>query len=66
MNAGGHATMAAGSIDLGAFGNINNKALLSVIYDTIRKKFFSTAGVDIEKWEVPKKLELMINNSTRN
>jgi nanoRNase/pAp phosphatase (c-di-AMP/oligoRNAs hydrolase) len=66
MNAGGHATMAAGSIDLGTFGNINNQALLKVIFDTIRKKFFSAAGVDIEKWEVPKKLELMINNSTRN
>jgi len=66
MNAGGHATMAAGSIDLGTFGNINNQALLKVIFDTIRKKFFSAAGVDIEKWEVPKKLELMINHSTRN
>ncbi|MBI2472693.1 MAG: NAD-binding protein [Planctomycetes bacterium] len=66
MNAGGHANMAAGSIDLGTFGNINNKALSSVIFDTIRKKFFTAAGVDIEKWEVPKKLELMINNGTRN
>ncbi|OHB35037.1 MAG: hypothetical protein A2Y09_05480 [Planctomycetes bacterium GWA2_39_15] len=66
MNAGGHATMAAGSIDLRTFGNINNKALLKITSDTIRKKFFSAAGVDIEKCEVPKKLELMINNSTRN
>ena len=66
MNAGGHATMAAGSIDLGTFGNINNKALLRVIYDTLRKKFFSAAGVDIEKQEVPKKLELIINNCARN
>ena len=64
MNAGGHATMAAGSIDLGTFGNINNKALLKVIFDTIRKKFFSTAGVDIEKRAVPKKPELITNNST--
>lgn len=65
MNAGGHATMAAGSIDLGTFGDINDNALLSIIFNTIRKKFFSAAGLDIENWEVPKKLKLLINNSTR-
>ncbi|HLE88380.1 MAG TPA: DHH family phosphoesterase [Candidatus Brocadiaceae bacterium] len=66
MNAGGHVTMAAGNIDLGTFGNINNKALLKVIFDTIRKKFFSAAGVAIEKRDVPKKPELITNNSTRD
>ena len=66
MNAGGHATMAAGSIDLGTFGDVNNKALLKITFDTVRKKFFTAAGVDIEKWEVPKKLELLVNNSIRN
>lgn len=66
MNAGGHANMAAGSIDLDTFGNLNDKALLSVIFNTVRKKFFTAAGIDIEKCTIPKKLELMINNSIRN
>ncbi len=66
MNAGGHATMAAGSIDLGSFGNGSNKALLKITLDTVREKFFSVVGVDMEKREIPNKLELIINNSTRN
>ena len=66
MNAGGHATMAAGSIDLGIFGDVNDKkSLLKITFDAVRKKFFSAAGVDLEKREIPEELEL-INNSIRN
>lgn len=67
MNAGGHATMAAGSIDLGIFGDVNDKKSLSKItFDAVRKKFFSAAGIDIEKREIPEELELMVNNGTKN
>jgi nanoRNase/pAp phosphatase (c-di-AMP/oligoRNAs hydrolase) len=66
MNAGGHANMAAGSIDLGIFGDANDKkSLLKITFDAVRKKFFSAAGVDIEKRETPDELELMVN-SIRN
>ena len=54
MNAGGHATMAAGSIDLGIFGDVNDKkSLLKITLDAVRKKFFSAAGIDMEQREVP-------------
>jgi nanoRNase/pAp phosphatase (c-di-AMP/oligoRNAs hydrolase) len=67
MNAGGHATMAAGSIDLGIFGDVNDKKSLSKItFDAVRKKFFSAAGIDIEKREIPEELELMVNNGIKN
>lgn len=67
MNAGGHATMAAGSIDLGIFGDVNDKkSLLKITLDAVRKKFFSAAGIDTEKREIPDELELMVNNSVRN
>lgn len=62
MNAGGHATMAAGSIELGIFGDVTDKKSLSKItFDAVRKKFFSAAGVDIEKREIPDDLESMMN-----
>ncbi len=67
MNAGGHANMAAGSIDLGIFGDVNDKKSLSrITYDAVRKKFFSAAGIDLEKREIPEELELLISNSTKN
>ncbi|MEK7289824.1 MAG: DHH family phosphoesterase [Planctomycetota bacterium] len=54
MNAGGHATMAAGSIDLGIFGDVNDKkSLLKITLDAVRKKFFSAAGIAMEQREVP-------------
>lgn len=62
MNAGGHAMMAAGSISLGIFGNMNDKkSLLKSTFDIIRKKFFAAAGLDMEKQEMDKELELLTN-----
>ena len=67
MNAGGHANMAAGSIDLGIFGDVNDKKSLSKItFDAVRKKFFSAAGIDLEKREIPDELELIVGNSIKN
>ncbi|QQR66340.1 MAG: NAD-binding protein [Candidatus Brocadia sp.] len=67
MNAGGHANMAAGSIDLGIFGDVNDKKSLSrITLDAVRKKFFSAAGIDIEKREIPDDLELMVGNSIKD
>ncbi|MGR3318901.1 MAG: DHH family phosphoesterase [Candidatus Anammoxibacter sp.] len=49
MNAGGHQNMAGGAIDLGIFGDVTDKkALIKVIYDAVRKKFFSVVGVRFE------------------
>lgn len=49
MNAGGHQNMAAGSIDLGIFGDVTDKkALLKVTFDAVRKKFFSVVGIGFE------------------
>ncbi|MCF6158172.1 MAG: potassium transporter TrkA [wastewater metagenome] len=67
MNAGGHATMAAGTIDLGIFGDVTDKkSLLRITLDAVRRKFFSAAGIDIERREIPDELELMVNNSIRD
>ncbi len=67
MNAGGHANMAAGSIDVGIFGDVNDKKSLSKItYDVVRKKFFSAAGIDLEKQEIPDELKLIASNSFKN
>ena len=67
MNAGGHATMAAGTIDLGILGDVNDKkSLLRITFETVRKKFFSAAGIDMEKREIPEESELMLNNSIGN
>ena len=57
--------MAAGSIDLGTFGNINNKALLKVIFDTHTKNF-SWPPEKLLKRTFQKNQELITNNSTRN
>lgn len=49
MNAGGHHNMAGGTIDLGIFGDVADKnSLLKVIYDAVRKKYFSVVGVSLE------------------
>lgn len=67
MNAGGHANMAAGSIDLGIFGDVNDKKSLSkIIHDVIRKRFFSAVGIDFEKQKIPDELELVVSNSFKN
>lgn len=53
INAGGHQNMAAGTIDLGIFGEVTDKkALLKVTSDAVRKKFFSAVGVGLDE-EVP-------------
>ncbi|MEE9200952.1 MAG: DHH family phosphoesterase [Candidatus Brocadiales bacterium] len=52
-NAGGHATMAAGSIELGIFGMTSDKkALLKVTSDAIKKRFFSVVGAEFEREEL--------------
>ncbi|MBV6518286.1 MAG: potassium transporter TrkA [Candidatus Brocadia sp.] len=67
MNAGGHANMAAGCVDLGIFGDVNDKKSLSrITFDAVRKKFFSAAGIDLEKREIPDELELIASNSIKN
>lgn len=50
LNSGGHATMAAGSINLGILGDANDRtSLLKVTSDAVRKKFFSAVGAEFEK-----------------
>ncbi len=52
-NAGGHSTMAAGSIELGIFGMTSDKkALLKVASDAIKKRFFSVVGAEFEREEL--------------
>lgn len=52
-NAGGHATMAAGSIELGIFGIASDKkALLKVTSDAIKRRFFSVVGAEFEREEL--------------
>ncbi len=52
-NAGGHSTMAAGSIELGIFGMASDKkALLKVTSDAIKKRFFSVVGAEFEREEL--------------
>jgi nanoRNase/pAp phosphatase (c-di-AMP/oligoRNAs hydrolase) len=54
LNSGGHATMAAGSINLGILGDANDRtSLLKVTSDAIRKKFFSAVGVEFEQETIP-------------
>ncbi|MCP5006945.1 MAG: potassium transporter TrkA [Planctomycetes bacterium] len=50
LNSGGHATMAAGVINLGILGDANDRtSLLKVTSDAVRKKFFSAVGAESEK-----------------
>ena len=54
LNSGGHATMAAGSINLGILGDANDRtSLLKVTSDAIRKKFFSAVGAEFEQETIP-------------
>ncbi|MFN3467347.1 MAG: DHH family phosphoesterase, partial [Candidatus Brocadiales bacterium] len=58
QGAGGHATMAAGTIDLGIFGVVTDKkALLKVTSDAVKKRFFSVVGAEFEKQETPEEPE---------
>ncbi len=50
LNSGGHATMAAGVINLGILGDANDRtSLLKVTSDAVTKKFFSAVGAESEK-----------------
>lgn len=50
LNSGGHATMAAGAINLGILGDANDRmSLLKVTSDAVRKRFFSTVGAEFEQ-----------------
>lgn len=52
-DAGGHANMAAGTIDLGIFGDVTDKkALLKVTSDAVKRRFFSVVGAEFEKEEI--------------
>ena len=54
LNSGGHATMAAGSINLGILSDANDRtSLLKVTSDAIRKKFFSAVGAEFEQEAIP-------------
>lgn len=50
LNSGGHATMAAGTINLGILGDANDRmSLLKVTSDAVRKRFFSAVGAEFEQ-----------------
>lgn len=50
LNSGGHATMAAGAINLGILGDANDRtSLLKVTSDAVRKKFFSAVGAEFKE-----------------
>ena len=54
LNSGGHATMAAGSINLGILSDANDRtSLLKVTSDAIRKKFFSAVDAEFEQETIP-------------
>ncbi|HHT9153567.1 MAG TPA: DHH family phosphoesterase, partial [Candidatus Hypogeohydataceae bacterium YC40] len=54
QGSGGHPTMAAGTIELGIFGEVTDrKALLKVTSDAVKKRFFSVVGAEFEKEEIP-------------
>jgi len=54
LNTGGHATMAAGTINLGILGDANDRtSLLKVTSDAVTKKFFSAVGAEFEKETLP-------------
>lgn len=51
---GGHSTMAGGTIDLGILSDTGDrKSLMNVSSDAVKKKFFSSVGVEFEKEESP-------------
>lgn len=50
LNSGGHATMAAGAINLGILGDANDRtSLLKVTSDAVKKRFFSSVGAEFEQ-----------------
>ncbi len=50
LNSGGHATMAAGVINLGILSDANDRAsLLKVTSDAVKKRFFSSVGAEFEQ-----------------
>jgi nanoRNase/pAp phosphatase (c-di-AMP/oligoRNAs hydrolase) len=54
LNSGGHATMAAGAINLGILGDANDRtSLLKVTSDAVKKRFFSSVGVEFEQETLP-------------
>jgi nanoRNase/pAp phosphatase (c-di-AMP/oligoRNAs hydrolase) len=54
LNSGGHATMAAGAINLGILSDANDRtSLLKVTSDAVRKKFFSAVGAEFEQETLP-------------
>ncbi len=54
LNSGGHATMAAGAINLGILGDANDRtSLLKVTSDAVKKKFFSAVGAVFEQETFP-------------
>jgi nanoRNase/pAp phosphatase (c-di-AMP/oligoRNAs hydrolase) len=54
LNSGGHATMAAGTINLGILSDANDRtSLLKVTSDAVRKKFFSAVGAESEQETLP-------------
>jgi nanoRNase/pAp phosphatase (c-di-AMP/oligoRNAs hydrolase) len=65
LNSGGHATMAAGTINLGILGDANDRtSLLKVTSDAVRKKFFSAVGAEFEK-DTLLTIEESNNNSSK-
>ena len=61
MNAGGHPTMAAGSIELNDLSITDKKSLFKTITDTVEQKLFAAIGIDFIKDEIHKELELVGN-----
>jgi nanoRNase/pAp phosphatase (c-di-AMP/oligoRNAs hydrolase) len=54
LNSGGHATMAAGAINLGILGDANDRtSLLKVTSDAVKKRFFSSVGAEFEQETLP-------------
>ncbi len=54
LNSGGHATMAAGAINLGILGDANDRtSLLKVTSDAVKKRFFSSVGAEFEQETMP-------------
>ncbi len=54
LNTGGHATMAAGTINLGILGDANDRtSLLKVTSDAVRKRFFSSVGAEFDQETLP-------------
>lgn len=65
-SAGGHATMAGGTIDLGIFSDVSDrKALLKVTSDAVKKKFFSSVGIEFEKEELPEEFSPSNNKNNK-